>query len=247
MDEALWLALPAVVVRALRKLAWLADAPAPLEIVTGEHGFEAFAHALSADDVVDIEANEVWSNAVTLKPAARALLEATPIDDELLVELVEDTADFWFAAVPESDARFAAYAARFEPHIERIVDAARRLERWEALARLQHQRALLVTWGGVDLARGSALASEAVDALRRTDAPHPATLALLLTSLARFLAGTGRRGEAIAALEEAERHVVAAFGDEAWPTSLVRAQLAAVAHGADDAPCWAVAHLRRYG
>jgi hypothetical protein len=229
-----WAGLPEETRQALQRTALLHPAPVPPWLVAKDD--RAFAPAFAAG-LASRTDHELWGVAVVLDPALLAHLKASPrlSDDELRAAVTKFVTEYCnYFVWPPTEMLWNAEA--MEPHAATTAELARSLGAHDDLARLQHQRALLLAWRSRKFVLPLEYATEATAAFRKTGGgkPHPGTLALILTGLASWQESLRQHAEARASLLEAESLLVPLVGKASLEPFLLYCQLGAVCEALGD-------------
>ncbi len=140
----------------------------------------------------------LWGEALLFH---RGIREAFPAAREPLQAFIRRAVDSYAGFFVWRPTEMLQSARAWEPHLDGLLGAAKRLESWREAARLLHHRGLMVAWTSGKYERPLAFALEAVSCFRRGGA-DPGTLALLLSGLASWQQAAGRLAESKASIGE---------------------------------------------
>ena len=231
-----WPDLASAPQRALQMASMLDRAPLPLDLVADTD--RELASAISSG-LVTVQEHDLWGWSLLLDPELREFLSDKNVpslqekDAALLVRKVADSYCRYFVWPPTE---MLQNSVDMDPHVEAAVGIARGLKLWEEVARMQHHRALLQGWRTQKFEVPLKYATEAVDALHKSDGgkPHPSTLALTLSGLATWQQFTKRFKEARKTLADAEKSLVPMVGKKTIEPFLLFCQIGTVCARMDD-------------
>lgn len=143
----------------------------------------------------------LWGEALLFN---RGIREAFPAAREPIQSFVRRAADAYVGYFVWPPTEMLQNARLWEPHLDGLLGAAKRLEQWKEAARVLHHRGLMVAWFSNKYERPLAFALEAVVCLRRGE-PDAGLLALVLSGLASWQQALGRLAESKATIEESLR------------------------------------------
>jgi hypothetical protein len=222
--------------RALQMASLLDKAPLPLDLVADTD--RELAPAIG-EGLVTVQEHDLWGWSLLVDDDLRDFLrgnEATPLQEKDRKDLVRKVADEFCRYFVWPPTEMLQNSIDMDPHVEAALGQARGLKMWEEISRLQHHRALLQGWRTQKFDRPLEYATEAVDALYKTDAgkPHPGTLALVLSGLATWQQFTKRFKEARKTLADAEKALVPLVGKKTIEPFLLYCQIGTVCARMDD-------------
>jgi hypothetical protein len=223
--------------RALQMAALLDRAPLPLDLVADTD--RELASAIAAG-LVTVQEHDLWGWSLLVDGDLRDFLNSSkdvaPLSDKDQQALVRKVADFYCRYFVWPPTEMLQNSIDMDPHVEAILGIACGLKQWDDVSRMQHHRALLHGWRTQKFELPLKWATEAVDALYKTDAgkPHPGTLALVLSGLATWQQFTKRFKEARKTLTEAEKALIPMVGKKTIEPFLLYCQIGTVCARMDD-------------
>lgn len=231
-----WSDLASAPQRALQMAALLDRAPLPLDLVADTD--RELASAI-ASGLVSVQEHDLWGWSLLVDPELRAFLsgkEVPPLHEKDVSTLVRKVADAYCRFFVWPPPEMLQNSVDMDPHVEAACGLARRLKMWDDLSRMQHHRALLQGWRTQKFEMPLQYATEAVDALYKSDGgkPHPSTLALALSGLATWQQFTKRFKEARRTLADAEKALIPMVGKKTIEPFLLYCQIGTVCARMDD-------------
>ncbi|HVE41548.1 MAG TPA: hypothetical protein VNM14_16775 [Planctomycetota bacterium] len=223
--------------RALQMAALLDRAPLPLDLVADTD--RELASAIAAG-LVTVQEHDLWGWSLLVDGDLRDFLNSSkdvaPLSDKDQQGLVRKVADAYCRYFVWPPTEMLQNSIDMDPHVEATLGIARGLKQWDDVSRMQHQRALLHGWRTQKFELPLKWATEAADALYKTDGgkPHPGTLALVLSGLATWQQFTKRFKEARKTLVDAEKALIPLVGKKTIEPFLLYCQIGTVCARMDD-------------
>jgi hypothetical protein len=233
---ALWSTFASAPQRALQMAALLDRAPLPLDLVADTD--RDLASAIEAG-LVSVQEHDLWGWGLLLDSGLRDFLtggDVAPLGEKDQRDLVRKVADAYCRFFVWPPPEMLQNSVDMDPHVEAAAGLGRGFKMWEDVARMQHQRALLQGWRTQKFDQPLKYATEAADAMYKSEGgkPHPGTLALVLSGLATWQQFTKKFKEARKTLADAEKALIPMTGKKTIEPFLLYCQIGTVCARMDD-------------